>query len=367
MDSDRERAGTVLYVALRSIDKPEDDLHALSCRSRRRRSTSCSGTRGRSPARSSFGGRRGRGRARSAHRRLRHVDRDLVAERATRRPGAAEAEAALQEARPRARRARGARADAAARHADGVIDTHAHLDACADRPSALIRRARSAGVDRIVTVGTGIDSSRAALELAELHEEVFAALGIDPHQAGDAEARRVDELRELLRARGGGRGGGDRARLLPRPGSARSAAEALRGPARARGRAREAGRHPHTRRGRGHCRRAQRLRRHRRHALLLVAAPPRHGARARLLRLLRGQRHLSEGERPARRGRPGSRRADPRRDGQPVPRAAGPARTSQRARERRADGRRAGEGSRRGRGRARRPHRRERHSRFSLP
>jgi TatD DNase family protein len=78
-----------------------------------------------------------------------------------------------------------------------VIDTHAHLDACADRPSTLIRRARSAGVERIVTVGTGIDSCRTALELAELHEEVFAAVGIDPHRAGEAEANRVDELREL--------------------------------------------------------------------------------------------------------------------------------------------------------------------------
>ena len=78
-----------------------------------------------------------------------------------------------------------------------MIDTHAHLDACADRPSALIRRARSAGVDRILTVGTGIESCRAALELAELHEEVFAVVGIDPHQAGDAKANRVGELREL--------------------------------------------------------------------------------------------------------------------------------------------------------------------------
>jgi len=79
-----------------------------------------------------------------------------------------------------------------------VIDTHAHLDACADRPSALIRRARAAGVDRIITVGTGIESCRTALELAQLHEEVYAALGIDPHQAGEPEAGRVDELRELL-------------------------------------------------------------------------------------------------------------------------------------------------------------------------
>ncbi len=78
-----------------------------------------------------------------------------------------------------------------------MIDTHAHLDACADRPSALIRRAHAVGVEQIVTVGTGIDSCRAAVELAELHEEVFAAVGIDPHQAGDAEANRVGELRDL--------------------------------------------------------------------------------------------------------------------------------------------------------------------------
>ncbi len=78
-----------------------------------------------------------------------------------------------------------------------MIDTHAHLDACADRPSALIRRACAVGVERIVTVGTGIDSCRAALELADLHEEVFAAVGIDPHQAGDPEGSRVDELRDL--------------------------------------------------------------------------------------------------------------------------------------------------------------------------
>jgi TatD DNase family protein len=79
-----------------------------------------------------------------------------------------------------------------------MIDTHAHLDACADRPSALLRRARSAGVERVITVGTGIESCRAALELAERHEEVFAALGIDPHQAGGTEADRIGELRDLL-------------------------------------------------------------------------------------------------------------------------------------------------------------------------
>ena len=78
-----------------------------------------------------------------------------------------------------------------------MIDTHAHLDVCADRPSALIRRARDAGVERIVTVGTGIESCRAALDLTDRHEEVFAALGIDPHQA-ESEGSRLPDLHELL-------------------------------------------------------------------------------------------------------------------------------------------------------------------------
>jgi TatD DNase family protein len=79
-----------------------------------------------------------------------------------------------------------------------VIDTHAHLDACEDPPETLIERASAAGVDRIVAVGSGIESCRAALEIAEQYEGVFAALGVHPHQAGNAEAGRLDELRDLL-------------------------------------------------------------------------------------------------------------------------------------------------------------------------
>jgi len=78
-----------------------------------------------------------------------------------------------------------------------VTDSHAHLDGC-EAPEAAIERARSAGVTRIVTIGTGIASSRAALVLAEEHDGVYAALGIDPHQAASPEAKRLDEVRELL-------------------------------------------------------------------------------------------------------------------------------------------------------------------------
>jgi TatD DNase family protein len=79
-----------------------------------------------------------------------------------------------------------------------VIDTHAHLDACEEPASALVERARAVGVERIVTIGAGIDSCRAALAIAEEHELVHAALGIDPHRAASEDARRIDELRELL-------------------------------------------------------------------------------------------------------------------------------------------------------------------------
>jgi TatD DNase family protein len=79
-----------------------------------------------------------------------------------------------------------------------VTDAHAHLDACDEAASTLVQRAREVGVTTIVTIGTGIDSSRAALAIAEREEGVVAALGIDPHQATSPEAGRVDELRELL-------------------------------------------------------------------------------------------------------------------------------------------------------------------------
>jgi TatD DNase family protein len=79
-----------------------------------------------------------------------------------------------------------------------VTDTHAHLDACADPADEVVARAREAGVRRIVSVGSGMDSCRETLQIAARHEGVFAALGIHPHQAGDPDADRLDELRELL-------------------------------------------------------------------------------------------------------------------------------------------------------------------------
>jgi len=79
-----------------------------------------------------------------------------------------------------------------------VTDSHAHLDACDEPAATLVERAGAAGVTRVVTIGTGIDSCRAALDIADANDGVYAALGIDPHQAATPEATRLDELRELL-------------------------------------------------------------------------------------------------------------------------------------------------------------------------
>jgi TatD DNase family protein len=79
-----------------------------------------------------------------------------------------------------------------------MIDTHAHLDALDGAPREILERARAIGVTRVVTIGTGIDSCRRALAIAESEMGVVAALGIDPHCAATAEAERIDELRALL-------------------------------------------------------------------------------------------------------------------------------------------------------------------------
>lgn len=76
-----------------------------------------------------------------------------------------------------------------------MIDTHAHLDH-EDDPAAVLARARAAGVARVISVGSGLASCAATLELAEREDGVFAALGFHPHQAG--EQSDLGALRELL-------------------------------------------------------------------------------------------------------------------------------------------------------------------------
>ena len=72
-----------------------------------------------------------------------------------------------------------------------MIDTHAHLDALED-PAGAVARAHAAGVGRIVSIGTGLESTQATLAIAEAEPGVAVAAGVHPHQAADGEP--VDRL-----------------------------------------------------------------------------------------------------------------------------------------------------------------------------
>jgi TatD DNase family protein len=81
-----------------------------------------------------------------------------------------------------------------------VIDTHAHLDALDGDASEALARARRAGVAQVIAVGSGVDSCRAVLAIAEREDGVYAALGLHPHQAGEVGDQELAELEQLLAA-----------------------------------------------------------------------------------------------------------------------------------------------------------------------
>jgi len=85
-----------------------------------------------------------------------------------------------------------------------LFDTHAHLhvpEFDADR-AEMMARARQAGVTRMLTIGTEVPTSRAAVALAESEPDVWASVGVHPHDAAEADA---DVLTEIERLAGGPR------------------------------------------------------------------------------------------------------------------------------------------------------------------
>ena len=82
-----------------------------------------------------------------------------------------------------------------------LIETHAHLDYpdfAADLDD-VVRRANEAGVTRIITIGTSIESSRRAVELAEKYPSIYAVIGVHPTYAGQAGEDAITPLRELAK------------------------------------------------------------------------------------------------------------------------------------------------------------------------
>jgi TatD DNase family protein len=97
-----------------------------------------------------------------------------------------------------------------------IIDSHAHLEFPQfddDRP-AMLDRARSAGVQTLLAIGSGTGPDRldAAIPFAETHDWIYATVGIHPHDAGqvtDDHFARLDQLGRNPRVIGWGEMGLD--------------------------------------------------------------------------------------------------------------------------------------------------------------
>ena len=82
-----------------------------------------------------------------------------------------------------------------------LIDSHAHIDfpQFADDRDAMLQRARAAGVQALLAIGTGPGPERldAALPFAEQHDWIYASIGVHPHEAKEAASQHFDELVRL--------------------------------------------------------------------------------------------------------------------------------------------------------------------------
>jgi TatD DNase family protein len=82
-----------------------------------------------------------------------------------------------------------------------LIETHAHLDYpdFANDFDDVLRRATDAGVTRIITIGTSVESSKRAVDLADKYPNIFAVIGVHPTYALQAAEDVITPLRELAK------------------------------------------------------------------------------------------------------------------------------------------------------------------------
>ena len=82
-----------------------------------------------------------------------------------------------------------------------LFDTHAHLHFpdFAEDLDAVLDRARAAGLRGMVTIGTDRESNRATVALANRHADIWASVGIHPHDAAAATEADFEEMERLAR------------------------------------------------------------------------------------------------------------------------------------------------------------------------
>ncbi len=82
-----------------------------------------------------------------------------------------------------------------------LIDSHVHIDDArydGDR-TQMLARGQDAGVGAFVTIGCDLATSRAAVALAECHSNVYATVGVHPHEVKHIENGWYEELKKLAK------------------------------------------------------------------------------------------------------------------------------------------------------------------------
>jgi TatD DNase family protein len=84
-----------------------------------------------------------------------------------------------------------------------LIDSHAHIDfpQFAEDREEMLERARAAGVDTILAIGTGPGPEKldVAIPFAEEHDWIFTTVGIHPHEAKEVTPKHLEELERLAK------------------------------------------------------------------------------------------------------------------------------------------------------------------------
>lgn len=77
-----------------------------------------------------------------------------------------------------------------------LIDTHVHLDFydSAEEIKAVVERAAAQNVQVLIVVGYDLNSCKKAVELSELFPNVYAVIGIHPHEAKGANSQVLEEV-----------------------------------------------------------------------------------------------------------------------------------------------------------------------------
>ena len=81
-----------------------------------------------------------------------------------------------------------------------LIDTHCHLfyDDLKNDLDIVLNRAQELGVNRFICVGTNMEDSRECLGLAETYKNIYASVGVHPHDAKDAPEDYLDQIADLI-------------------------------------------------------------------------------------------------------------------------------------------------------------------------